>query len=455
MLDVRIDQQALEDLEAHLQGQLIFPSDDNYDKARRVWNGMIDRYPALIARCANAADVASVVRFAQSQHLPASVRGGGHNVAGISVCDGGILIDLSLMKAIQVDPTTQTVWAGAGLLLGEFVRETQMFGLGTTVGTNSLTGLSGLTLGGGIGWLMGKYGLTVDSLLAVDIVTADGQVRRASATEHPDLFWGVRGGGGNFGVVTSFMFQLHPVGTLLAGMVVHPMARAREVLRFYREYTSNAPDELTSLTIFATMPDGLAAVIIALCYCGPLDEGERVIAPVRNFGAPLVDLIQPMSYLDLTTMIDMTAPDGRCYYDKSSTLKGELSDEAIDTLIASASSFTSPFSQVLIPHVHGAACRIAPTATAVAALRDEAYVIGIIAAWEKSEARQHIEWARAFWEAMEPFATGGVYINFLNDEKEERIRASYGINYDRLVALKNTYDPTNFFHLNQNIKPTV
>jgi FAD/FMN-containing dehydrogenase len=312
MLDVRIDQQALEDLEAHLQGQLIFPSDDTYDKARRVWNGMIDRYPALIARCANAADVASVVRFAQSQHLPASVRGGGHNVAGISVCDGGILIDLSLMKAIQVDPTTQTVWAGAGLLLGEFVRETQMFGLGTTVGTNSLTGLSGLTLGGGIGWLMGKYGLTVDNLLAVDIVTADGQVRRASATEHPDLFWGVRGGGGNFGVVTSFKFQLHPVGRLLAGMVVHPMARAREVLRFYREYTSKAPDELTCLALFATMPDGLAAVIIALCYCGPLDEGERVIAPVRNFGPPLVDLIQPMSYLDLTTMIDMTAPDGRC-----------------------------------------------------------------------------------------------------------------------------------------------
>jgi hypothetical protein len=302
---------------------------------------------------------------------------------------------------------------------------------------------------------MGKYGLTVDSLLAVDIVTADGQVLRASATEHPDLFWGVRGGGGNFGVVTSFKFQLHPVGTLLAGMVVHPMARAQEVLRFYREYTSNAPDELTCLAIFATMPDGLAAVIIALCYCGPLDEGERVIAPVRKFGPPLVDLIQPMSYLDLTTMIDMTLPNGRYYYDKSSTLKGELSDEAIDTLIASASSFTSPFSQVLIPHVHGAACRIAPTATAVAALRDEAYVIEIIAAWEKSEARQHIEWARAFWEAMEPFATRGVYINFLNDEKEERIRASYGINYDRLVALKNTYDPTNFFHLNQNIKPTV
>lgn len=455
MLDVRIDQQALEDLEAHLQGELIFPSDDNYDKARRVWNGMIDRYPALIARCANAADVASVVRFAQSQHLPASVRGGGHNVAGISVCDGGILIDLSLMKAIQVDPTAQTVWAGAGLLLGEFVRETQMFGLGTTVGTISPTGLSGLTLGGGIGWLMGKYGLTVDSLLAVDIVTADGQVRRASATEHPDLFWGVRGGGGNFGVVTSFKLQLHPVGTLLAGMVVHPMARAREVLRFYREYTSTAPDELTCLAIFATMPDGLAAVIIALCYCGPLDEGERVIAPVRKFGPPVVDLIQPMSYLDLTTMIDMTLPSGRSYYDKSSTLKGELSDEAIDTLIASASSFTSPFSQVLIPHVHGAACRIAPTATAVAALRDEAYVIEVIAAWEKSEARQHIEWARAFWEAMEPFATRGVYINFLNDEKEERIRASYGINYDRLVTLKNTYDPTNFFHLNQNIKPTV
>ena len=302
---------------------------------------------------------------------------------------------------------------------------------------------------------MGTYGLTVDSLLAVEIVTADVQVLRASATEHPDLLWGVRGGGGNFGIVTAFQFQLHPVGPLLAGMVVHPMARAREVLRFYREYTSHAPDELTCFAIFATMPDGHAAVAIAPCYSGLLDEGERVIAPLRKFGPPLVDLIRPMSYSDLTTMIDMTAPEGRCYYDKSSTLKGEISDEAIDILIESASSFTSLFSQILILHIHGAACRIAPTATAVAALRDESYLINMIAAWEKDEATPHIGWARTSWEALEPFAARGVYINVLNDEREERIRGSYGVNYDRLVALKNTYDPTNFFHFNQNIKPTV
>jgi FAD/FMN-containing dehydrogenase len=442
-------------LKASLRGELLQPDDEGYDCARRVWNGMIDRKPTLIVLCRGVDDVIHAVNFARIHHLLVSVRGGGHNVTGNAVCNGGIVIDLSRMKGIRVDPVKRTAWVEAGLTLGEFVRETQRFGLGTTVGTVSETGLSGLTLGGGMGWLMGKYGLTVDNLLAVDLVTADGQVCRASASENPDLFWGVGGSGGNLGVTTSFTFQLHPVGTLLAGMVVHPMSQAREVLRFYREFSCTAPDELTAYAVLATMPDGQPVIMIALCYCGPLEEGERLIAPVRKFGPPLADLIRPMSYLDLTTMIDATSPAGRHYYEKSSSLKA-LSDEAIERIAHYGLTVTSPFSMVLIQHVHGVACRIAPTETAVSVLRSESYDISIVSAWEHGDAQRHIEWTRAFWTALEPFANSGVYINVLtDDETEERIRASYGINYERLVALKNMYDPTNLFRMNQNIRPTA
>ena len=323
----------------------------------------------------------------------------------------------------------------------------------TTTGTVAGTGLSGLTLGGGLGWFMGKYGLTIDNLLAVDIVTADGRVLTASATSHADLFWGVRGGGGNFGIVTAFEFQMHPIGQVLAGKVVYPMSRAREVLRFYREYTSTAPDELTAYASLLTTPDGLPAIAINLCYCGPLDEGERAVSPVRKFGVPLVDLIRPKPYLNVVTSADAGAPDGRNYYEKASTLK-HLSDEAIDTIADYGAACTSPLSQILIQHVHGAASRVSPTETAFA-LRDESYVICIVAAWEDEQADLHRAWARTCWAAMQPFASRGVYVNFLDDEREGQVQAAYGINYERLVALKNTYDPTNFFSLNQNIRPTV
>lgn len=449
-----IEKTRIEALKASLQGELLLPGDAAYDSARKVWNGMIDRKPALIVHCATQADVIHAVNFARVHHLLVSVRGGGHNVTGSATCNGGIVIDLSRMKDIRVDPINRTARTEAGLTLGEFVGETQAFGLGTTVGTVSTTGLSGLTLGGGMGWLMGAYGLTVDNLLAVDLVTADGQARSVSANEHPGLFWGVRGGGGNFGVATSFTFQLHPVGTLLAGMVVHPLSQTREVLRFYREFSRSAPDELTTYAVLTTMPDGLPVILIALCYCGPLEEGERLIASVRKFGPPVVDLIRPMSYLDLTTLIDATSPAGRHYYEKSSSLK-DLSDEAIECIAQYGVSITSPFSMVLIQHVHGAVCRIAPTETAVSALRDESYVISIVSMWEHDDAQRHIAWTRAFWAALEPFAASGVYINYLTDETEERKRASYGVNYERLVTLKNTYDSTNLFRMNQNIKPTL
>ena len=453
MLSTTLHQTTLQDFKASFYGELTYMGEDGYDDARRVWNGMIDKYPLLIARCFNSADVMSAVQFAYNQQLPVAVRGGGHNVAGNALCDGGIVIDLSPMKGILVDPVKRTVRAEAGLTLGEFIRETQKFGLGTTVGTDSRTGLAGLTLGGGLGWLMGKYGLTIDSLLAVDIVTASGRVLRASASEHPDLFWGVRGGGGNFGIVTAFEFQLHPVGQLLAGKVVYPVSRAREVLRFYREFTRSAPDELTVYATLGTTPAGLPAIAIHLCYSGPLDEGERLIEPVRKFGPPVSDLIRSRCYFNVIAMADAGAPDGRCYYEKASTLK-DLSDEAIDTIANYGAARTSPFSQVLIQHIHGAASRVGSTETAFA-LRDESYVLSINAAWNGGEGDRHMEWARTFWRSLEPFASSGVYVNFLGNEGEGRVRAAYGVNYERLVALKNRYDPANFFHFNQNIKPTL
>jgi FAD/FMN-containing dehydrogenase len=360
------------------------------------------------------------------------------------------------MKRAQVDPVKCIAWTQAGLTLGELIRETQAFGLALPVGTASDTGLSGLTLGGGMGWLMGKYGLTIDSLLAVEMVTADGCVLRASADEHADLFWAVRGGGGNFGVVTSFLFRLHQVGTLLAGMLYHSLSRAREVLRLYREVTRTAPDELTAYAGFVSMPDGRPAVALALCYCGSSEEGERLVAPLRSFGPPLVDLVRPMSYLELVSMSDAGVPRGRHYYNKARSLT-QLDEQVLETIIEFGSSPTSPLTTIALEHVHGAACRVGVQETAFA-LREEHYALHMLTAWDEgavSEADTHIGWTRALWAATEPFAAAETYANYLEDEGEARVRASYGANYERLVNVKNTYDPTNVFRINHNIKPTV
>jgi FAD/FMN-containing dehydrogenase len=413
---------ALRDFRASLHGEVIMPDGDGYDSARRVWNGMIDNYQAMIIRCASRADVVHAVGFARLQHLPVAVRGGGHSICGKSVCDGGIVIDLSQMKGIRVDPLTCTARAEAGLTLGEFVRAIQPFGLLATTGTPAGTGLAGLTLGGGLGWFMAKYGLTIDNLLAADLVTADGRVLRASATEHADLFWGLRSGGGNFSIVTAFDFQLHAVGAVLAGKVVYPMSRAREVLSFYREYTSSVPDGLTAYASLLTTPTASQRLPSTSASVAPL---PRANASSSRSGS----------------------------LETASTLK-HLSDEAIETLVDSGAARTSPSSLILIQHVHGEALRVSPTATAFA-LREESYVISLLAAWDGGEAQRHIAWARACWRALSPFASSGVYVNFLGDEREERVRAAYGVNYERLVALKNRYDPTNFFALNQNIRPTV
>jgi FAD/FMN-containing dehydrogenase len=442
----------LQQFKSGLRGEVLDPGNDGYTSARRVWNGLIDRYPALIVLCTDTSDVIRAVQFARSQNLPVAVRGGGHSSPGYSVCDDGIVIDLSQMKDISIDPVQGRARTQAGLRLGEFVSKTQAFGLATTTGTVWGTGLSGLTLGGGIGWLMGKYGLTIDNLLSVDIVTADGLMLSANATENPDLFWAVRGGGGNFGIVTTFEFQLHPVTTVLAGKVIYPIQQAREILRLYREITAKAPDELTAYASLVMTPDGLPAAEITLCYTGSLDEGERHIEALRKVGSPIRDMIHPKSYLKTVSML-RAAPAGRCYFERSSTLE-ELSDEAIDLIVEYGRARTSPFSQVLIQHLHGAASRVHPSGTAFAQ-RHESYILGIFAVWTNDEAQKHIEWTRSFWTATRRFGSLGVYVNFLGDEGEERIRASYGVNYERLAALKNRYDPTNFFHLNQNIKPTV
>jgi FAD/FMN-containing dehydrogenase len=455
MVQTTIDPTALKAFKANLHGELIAPGDENYDNARRVWNGMIDKYPALIARCADAADVVSAVQFARGQQLEVAVRGGGHSFAGNGTCDGGLVIDLSPMKRVQVDPVKRMARAQAGLTLGECVRETQKFGLGFPVGTASETGLAGLALGGGTGWLMGKYGLTLDNLLAVEIVTADGRVLRADAKEHSDLFWAVRGGSGNFGIVTTFEFHLHPIGPLLAGMLTYPVPRAREVLHLYRDLTRTAPDELTAGVALVSTPDGPMAAL-ALCYCGPLAEGERLHNLVRTVSSPQVDLVRPMSYLEVISMLDAIVPRGRHYYSKAHSLP-TLSEELFDTMIQAHTTRTSPWTQIVLQHVHGAVSRVDPAATAFA-LRKEYHSLQIMIGWEEADhkADTHIGWARDLWRATEPFATSGTYINFLGSEEDESaaVRASYGPNYERLVQVKNAYDPSNFFHLNHNIKPT-
>jgi FAD/FMN-containing dehydrogenase len=452
-MQTALESMAIAKLQARLRGEVICPGDARYERARRVWNGRINRYPALIVYCADPEDVLTTIDFARSVGLPITVRGGGHSMVGLSVGNGALVIDLSRLRGIQIDPGTGIARVQAGLTLGEFVQATQVYGLATTTGTVSGTGLGGLTLGGGIGWLMGKYGLTIDSLRSVDLVTADGQRLSANATEHPDLFWGLRGGGGNFGVATAFAFQLHPVDAVLAGKISYPLSRAREVLRFYRELTRAAPDELTAYALATTL-HGIPEVSISLCYAGPFAAGERLVAPLQTFGSPLVDLVHPRPYLQ-TISSDAGDPDGRHYYEQACSLQ-ELNDDVIDLIADASAARTSPASQVLIQHVHGAVRRVSPTATAFA-LREVPYVMNIIAEWHADDAHQaerHMAWVRAFQRALLPFTLKGVYTNFLGDEGQEQVQASYAVNYERLVALKNTYDPGNIFHFNPNIQPT-
>ena len=452
-----LDEATVQEFKTNLRGPLLRPGDAGYDDARHVWNGMIDRHPAPIARCAGVADVIATVNFARTHSLLVSVRGGGHNVPGTAVCQGGLMIDLAGMRSVRVDPVRRTARAEGGATWGDFDRETQAFGLATTGGAISDTGIGGLTLGGGLGWLAGTYGLTCDNLLSADLVTTEGQVLTVSATEHADLFWGLRGGGGNFGVVTSFEYQLHPVGPVLAGMVLYPFTKAREALTFYRDFATAIPDEVNTVGALLTSPDGVPVVAIAVCYNGNLDTGEQVLRPLREFGPPLADQISPMAYCQVQTLLDAAFVRGRRYYFKSNFMQ-RISDGAIATLVERFPTIPSPLSLVYFQQLGKAANRVGATATAFSH-RDALCEWGCDAVWlDPAADGVHIQWTRELAEAMRPFTTGSDYaphIGLETDEGAERIKAAYGANYERLVALKNTYDPTNLFRHNQNIKPTV
>jgi FAD/FMN-containing dehydrogenase len=436
-----------------VRGEVVAPGDVAYDQARRVWNGMIDRRPAAVVYCAGSDDVVAAVKFARSRSLVVAVRSGGHNIGGASVCDSGLVIDLSRMKQIEVDPLKRIARSQAGLSLGEFDVATQAHGLATTMGVNADTGIAGLTLGGGFGKLGRKYGLSSDNLISAEIVTAEGRLLHVSATDHADLFWAIRGGGGNFGIVTSFEYQLFPVGpTLLAGSIVHAYDRARDAMRFYQAFASSAPDELSLDAALATMPSGERVFSISPCYIGPIEEGERVIEPLRSYGAPIQDQIAPRAYVDIQSGGDANFPRGRRYYWKAQFLR-ELSDAAIDELLGSYAGAPSG-SLLVLQHVGGAIARV-PTKDTPYANRDALYDCFPVSIWDDpGEDMARIRWARESWDVMRPFSTGGVYANNLGEEGKERVEAAYGENYPRLLALKNKYDPTNFFRLNQNIRPT-
>ena len=449
-------------------GAVIAPDDDGYDDARAVWNGSVDRRPRLIARCGGTADVAAAVRFARDRDLEIAVRGGGHNVAGTAVCDDGIVIDLSAMRAVTVDPVERTALVQGGALWADVDHKTQVYGLATPGGIVSHTGVGGLSLGGGIGWLMRKHGLTVDNLVEAELITAEGDIIRASANDHPDLFWALRGGGGNFGIVSSFRFTLHPVGpTVMAGPVFWAAEDTTDVLRFYREFVTDAPDELGNVVRLGTIPPWPAvsrelhfrpAIAVASCYAGPVEDGERAVRALREFRTPLVDLVEPTLYVDHQSSIDDTVPHNWHYYWKATNLT-RLSDEVIDIVAEHAYRATSPRSYAAMFHMGGAISRAPRDATAYPG-RDVDHNIIIDAVWlpEQDDTVRASEtaWARAFLDALQPHRAG-VYVNFLDsDDDTSRVREAYGdATYQRLAEVKAKYDPENVFHNNKNIQPST
>lgn len=464
---VALDETSVEQFRSSLRGPLLRPGDAGYEEARQVWNGMIDKRPALIARCTGAADVVAAVNFAREQNLLVAVRGGGHNAAGNATCDDGLVIDLSLMRGVHVDPKRRTVRAQGGATWGDLDRETQLFGLATPGGAVSTTGIAGLTLGGGLGWLRRKYGLSCDNLVSVDVVTADGQLVTASAEEHEDLFWAIQGGGGNFGVVTSFEYRLHPVGPqALFLLILYPAAQARDILPGWRDFMAAAPDEFSSNAFFWTVPPapmfppqihGERVLVMAGLYAGPIEQGEQVIQPLRELAQPLADLTGPMPYTVIQSSLDALFPAGvLSHYWKSHYLTS-LDDVVIDDLVEWAIERPSEMTIVDLWAMGGAASRVPAEATAFGD-RSAPFWLVFNTTWaDPAETETNINWTREFWRTMQPHAREGIYMNFpgLNEEGDQMVQASHGANYERLVAIKNKYDPTNLFRLNQNIKPTV
>jgi FAD/FMN-containing dehydrogenase len=461
-----VDEESVAGFRAGLRGTTFSPGDDGYDEARSIWNAMIDKRPGLIAHCSGTADVIAAVNFAREHDLLLSVLSGGHNIAGTALCDKGLTIDLSGMKGIHVDRERSTVRAQPGCNLGDLDRESQIFGLVVPAGIVTDTGIAGLTLGGGFGWLTRRFGYTCDNLLSADVVTADGSLLTASKNENADLFWGLRGGGGNFGIVTSFEYQAYPLGPqIMAGMVIHSMENVREVVGFFRQFSAGAPEELCCLLNLRPAPPapflpkevhGKPIVAIALCYSGSVEEGERVVRPLKEFGKPLADVIAPKPFVAHQSMLDAAQPRGRHYYWKSEYLR-DFSEDAGEVLMEHAAKITSPHSAILLFQLGGALARFGETDTP-AGNRNAAFVLNVAASWEdRAETDAQLAWARGCWSAMQRFSTGGVNVNFLTrEEGEERVLAAYGaVNYERLVELKNKYDPQNMFRLNQNIPPSA
>jgi FAD/FMN-containing dehydrogenase len=464
MAEFNLSEEKLIAFQQTLRGRLAQPGSDDYEQARTIWNAMIDRKPALAVRCGGAADVMRAVSFARDNDLVVAVRGGGHNIAGNAVCDGGLQIDLSLMKSVRVDPVSRIARVEPGVTLGEFDKEAQAFGLATPLGINSTTGVAGLTLGGGFGWLSRGLGLSIDNLLSADVVTASGELVRCSESENADLFWGIRGGGGNFGVVTSFEFRLHPVGpNVLAGLIVHPLDDAKKVLRFHREFVETVPDEMVCWFVMRQAPPlpflppewhGKEILALALCYNGDIAEGERLAKPLREFGKPIADIISPMPYTAWQTVLDPLLTPGARNYWKSHDFAG-LSDGLVEVMMDYARRIPDGQTEIACAQLGGAVSRVPRDATAYNH-RDGKYVMNVHGRWaDPAKDEACIAWARSLWQAAKPFATGSVYVNFLAQDEGNRVRDAYGENYVRLVALKNKYDPTNLFGVNQNISPTV
>ena len=444
-----------EDVRASFSGALLASGDEGYEEARHVHNGLIDKRPALIARCQTTADIQDAVNLGRAQSLEVSVRGGGHNVAGRSVTDGGLMIDLAPMKGIRVDPSARTIWAQGGVTWAELNRAAAVHGLATTGGVVSSTGVAGLTLGGGEGWLMGRYGMSVDNLLAVEVVTASGDVLIASEDEHQDLFWALRGGGGNFGVAASFLYRAHPVSTITGGIIAHPLSAGAEVFAFYREFTASAPDDLTVFLALVHAPDGSGQKLVAmpLCHCG--DDPAQVEAdlkPLREFGPPVMDMVQPMPYTVMNTIQDDGFPRGALNYWKSAFFS-ELADEAMKLLMDAFAEAPSEMSGILVQHYHGALTRVDPMATAFAH-REPGHSLVIVAQWtDRADTEANISWARETFDALRPYMAERAYVNNLSADDTGFVRQAYGVNYDRLVEVKRRYDPENFFRLNMNINP--
>lgn len=461
---VPVTSEIIADLRLKVRGEVLEPGDPRFDPARTIWNAMIDRKPALIVRCAGVADVITSINFARDHGLVLSVRGGGHNIAGNAVCEGGLMIDLSPMRSVYVNPEMRRAYVEPGATLRDFDHEAQAFGLATPLGINSTTGVAGLTLGGGFGWLTRKYGLTIDNLSAADVITADGKRLRASAEKNPDLFWAIRGGGGNFGVVTLFEFELYPVGPeLLSGLVVYPFEQAKALLAQYREFVDQASEELNVWVVLRKAPPlpflpaevhGREVVVFPFLYAGDIEAGRRAIEPLRGFGKPHGEHIGVQPYTAWQQVFDpLLTPGARNYWKSHNFI--DLSDPAIDLMLRYAATLPNPQCEIFLGMVSGKANHVAQDATAYA-MRDAKFVLNVHGRWDKPEEDQRcVAWAREFFKATAPYATGGAYVNFLTQEETDRIQAAYGPNYDRLIQLKNKYDPTNLFCLNQNIKPTA